>query len=175
MSTEDPTPKTHTDDTEPMALKDILGREKRCQTILDKRPDDDGARMEMAWCLLMQAVHRQGQESVIHKIAPLINTQSVALGDEVEPLTHRESRWLFAESLKHSYVVSKLSSNPKWQQEAERLKELIVISAGEDALVDAQGDSATAITQLARDIARRQANRRHRRHRPSRRSFGNQP
>ncbi len=169
MSTEDTPHIKHSNDTDPLALKDILGREKRCQIILDKRPDDDGARIELAWCLLMQAIHREGQESVINKVAPLINTPLTKLFGDAQQLTQRESRWLFAESLKHSFAVSKLSSNPKCLQEAERLKELIKISAGEEVIMDVEDISAKVMSQLSKEISRRPAYYRYCSHRPLRR------
>lgn|GEM_PF-4592787 len=154
---------------DPLGVPEMLAQEKKCQRILARRPDDYGARMQMAWCLFLQAIHREGQESVINKIAPLYPKEIIKLTGDAAVRFHRESRWLFAESLKHSYAVSKLSSNPKFLQEAERLKELVKISAGEEMIMDVEDSSAVAISHLTKEISRRPEHRRCSSHRPLRR------
>jgi hypothetical protein len=136
---------------EPSLLEvDSLKRvEHLYRTRLTSEPTDMIARVSLAWCLFMQALHRAGQESVLQQI--------VAAGETADPERRvsdgREgSSDLLRDCLRQAIMVIQLSPDQGDREDVERLHALVKLSGGDRALSEASEEAARILTDMTREI-----------------------
>lgn len=131
-------------------------------------PGDTVARVSLAWCLFMQALHRAGQESTVTPVLELAVPPEPVDGDPQK--SDRDSAVLLQDCLKQALAVLQLSPDPRDRSDVERLQSLVKLSGGDALLADAEEQSRRILTQLTREMMNTDAarNRRFRRS-PSRR------
>lgn len=157
---------------EDRALKvDALWRVERVyrKQLLDE-PGDTVARISLAWCLFMQAIHRAGQESTVTPVLELAIPAEPS--DEDSPVGDRDSAVLLQDCLRQALAVLQLSPDPRDRSDVERLQALVKLSGGSELLADAEEQSRRILTQLTRemmntDAARSRRSRRTPNRRPS--------
>lgn len=119
---------------------------------LQEEPGDTVARVSLAWCLFMQALHRAGQESTV---SPLLEVTCSHDHPEVEVETEvheRDSAHLLQECLRQTVAVLQLSPNPRDHSDVERLQTLVKLSGGESLLADTEDQARRVITRLAHEL-----------------------
>jgi len=115
-------------------------------------PADNFARVNLAWCLLLQVLHHAGRESVL---AELVGS-SCQLDERLEAIINstldREVGSLLEECLRQSFTVRHLSSNPDEHEDVARLQQVIRLVGGEEAISRAEADAMRMANQLATAI-----------------------
>ena len=126
--------------------------ERLYRSRLTTEPADMIARVSLAWCLFMQALHRAGQESMLREI--------VAAGAAVEPgrgapapaCSGARSDDLLRDCLRQAIAVTQLSSAPEARDDVERLHTLVKLSGGDRALSEASEEAARILMDVTREI-----------------------
>jgi hypothetical protein len=119
---------------------------------LVEEPGDTVARVSLAWCLFMQALHRAGQESTTPALLELpVSLDAVEL--EPDPRAReRDSAHLLEDCLRQTLAVLQLSPNPRDRTDVERLQALVKLSGGEALLADAEEQARRVLLQLTREM-----------------------
>jgi hypothetical protein len=126
-------------------------------------PGNAHARISLAWCLLVQALLRAGQESVLDRLGGEGQDHAAAARRVLE----QDAGSLLGDCLRQTLTVQQLSTDPQVQGHAERIQALVRLSGGDQALRDANEDAAQALAAITREL-RPAAPRRSLRRRPRR-------
>ena len=136
----------------PPVLLDIAGlhiAEAGYRECLQTQPDNTAARLNLAWCLFVQALHRGGIESVCMVEAD----QPVMAPIKCSRATgERNSSALLQECLGHAFMVRNLSVGRKDIQDAQRLQALVRLSGLQDAAKSAEAQSMDWLIALSCEI-----------------------
>jgi hypothetical protein len=131
---------------------------KRVEEIYRKRlveePGDMVARLSLAWCLFMQALHQAGQESLLAALAEAGKGQEMPLDEQASPAPDHDSSELLTECLKQTITVMQLSPNPQDRTDVERIQALVRLSGEEEALSEAEEEAARILGEMSRAILR---------------------
>lgn len=120
---------------------------------LVEEPGDTVARVSLAWCLFMQALHRAGQESTAPALLELPAAALDAVELEPDPRAReRDSAHLLQDCLRQTLAVLQLSPNPRDRTDVERLQALVKLSGGEALLADAEEQARRVLLQLTREM-----------------------
>jgi hypothetical protein len=137
---------------------------------IEKEPVDTGARLRLAWCLVMRAFHEAGREEMAWSLCssnPTRVTVAPTQGDDhgsCEPIQAASlqvgtpespggsSRCLLAGSLRQASMVLELSTSQEERREAVKLRELIRLSGAQHAITAADDESEQVLSELTRDI-----------------------
>lgn len=119
---------------------------------LIEEPGDTVARVSLAWCLFMQALHRAGQESTATPLLDVTIPPDTVESEPESDALHRDSAHLLQECLRQAIAVIQLSPNPRDHSDVERLQSLIKLSGGEALLADAEEQARRILTQLTREL-----------------------
>lgn len=108
-------------------------------------------RVNLAWCLLLQALYQSGQETVIaeHKGSEVgSQNQDPDAGLAPGP----DARHLLQECLRHSVTVRHLSARPANHLDIEKLQALVVLAGGHELLLSAEEGGAVVRDNIARAV-----------------------
>jgi len=122
----------------------------RQQLVAD--PADMMARISLAWCLFMQALHRAGQESVLTELATASESEGGELGCAIQSILHEDADELLKECMRQTITVMQLSADPQDHTDVVKLQELIKLSGGGKAVSEAEAEGATILAQVTREI-----------------------
>jgi hypothetical protein len=130
---------------------------------LVEEPGNTVARVSLAWCLFMQALHRAGQESAVNSVLELALPADPGVSDGHS--ADRDSAVLLQDCLRQALAVLQLSPDPRDHLDVERLQALVKLSGGAEILADAEEQAHRILTQLTRemmnsDVARSRRSRR---------------
>lgn len=151
----------HTDKTKTIDIENLLTVENRCRQQLGDNPIDMDARLSLAWCLFMQAVHEAGREARLPEEieAPKNGTANGALngkaadtGDEGARMAHRPAYHLLRDCLNQTVTILQLSPHLQDQREAQRLQSLANLSGNEQAVLEANREGERIVEELTHDI-----------------------
>ena len=117
---------------------------------LDVEPSDMVARVSLAWCLFMRALHRAGQESVIQAIT--ITGRTEPAEDSSPPSIGTDAGSILKDCLHQTIAVLQLSGNPQDRTAVRRLQSLVRLSGGEKAVSDAEEEAARILYAVTREI-----------------------
>lgn len=115
-------------------------------------PGDTMARVSLAWCLFMQALHRAGQESTAPMLLELPVPPDTGELDPDPLARERDSAHLLQDCLRQTLAVLQLSPNPRDRTDVERLQALVKLSGGEALLADAEEQARRVLLQLTREM-----------------------
>ena len=122
----------------------------RQQLVAD--PGDMMARISLAWCLFMQALHRAGQESIVAELAVASEGQGEELNSAIRSILDEDADNLLKECMRQTITVMQLSSDPQDHTDAEKLQALIKLSGGGKAVSEAQAEGANILAEVTRQI-----------------------
>jgi hypothetical protein len=117
---------------------------------LVEEPGNTVARVSLAWCLFMQALHRAGQESAVNSVLELTLPADSAANDGQS--SDRDSAVLLQDCLRQALAVLQLSPDPRDRLDVERLQALVKLSGGAEILADAEEQAHRILTQLTREM-----------------------
>ncbi|MCC2669055.1 MAG: hypothetical protein K0Q72_1526 [Armatimonadetes bacterium] len=137
---------------------DALWRvERMYRQRLTDEPGDMVARVSLAWCLFLQALHRAGEENALTGIDSALEeagipiTEMLELGED-DGEEGRAADRLLEDCLRQTVTVLQLSPDPRDRTDVERLQALIRLSGGEAAIADAEDQSRQILVQLTREM-----------------------
>jgi hypothetical protein len=113
-------------------------------------PADTSARVDLAWCLFMQALHRAGQESASRDHVPPCDHASVTVCGAAK--ADRDAIELLKDSLRQAYTVMHLSSRAEDQMNAKRLHMLVKLSGAVDMVSEAATEASKILDEITSDI-----------------------
>ena len=127
----------------------LRNAEKRYRKSLQTHPDNTSTRLNLAWCLFMQAVHRSGQETVLSNLTEP-STDLLKLIANSGP--DRDADALVKEFLSHICIAKNLCVENDDVVEATRLHSLVNLSGLQDAVRRAEEVSLEGIYDLSWEI-----------------------
>lgn len=136
----------------PVVDTDALARVERLyRDLLSAQPCDNLARLRLAWCLLLQALHQAGRESAVNELLHLSPGDSLDASYAAPP--GRDAQTLLRECLRQTITVRHLSPAQTETSEAEHLQSLASLSGSGQSLLEAEQEALEALQRLARDIS----------------------
>jgi hypothetical protein len=146
------------DDIQEVFDPDVLKRlERSYRRHLAKKPEDMGARINLAWCLFMQALHQAGQESILRIFREVDTGTDSQRGNRIRTDLDTDALQLLKECLQQMHTVQQLSLHARERVDVEKLQALIRLSGGERAVVEAEKETLRALIKLAQEILQRSA------------------
>jgi hypothetical protein len=132
---------------------------RRVETLYRSRllaePGDMVARVSLAWCLFLQALHRAGEERMLHALVPGSENGAASASTPKRAANgHEDAETLVRDSLRQAVTVLQLSPDPRDRVDVERLQALITMSGGGQAVCDAEADAARILAEVSREIMR---------------------
>lgn len=128
---------------DPPGLKEA---ESAYRFVLRREPDNMEARINLAWCLLLQALYLSGQESArAEQHDSRGETHSVSTGSSA---ADPDARHLLQECLRHSLTVKHLSAHPSNRLDVAKLEELVLLAGGKELLLSTEEGGARIIDNL---------------------------
>lgn len=125
---------------------------------LEQEPGDTGARLRLAWCLVLEALYRDGKESMRAQLLAALegmdeqsSSQIRALLTATEPAA-RGARSLLKCCLHQAVIVTQLSLDPEEKRDAERLRTLVRLSGGEEAVLHADDEANRILGEITRAL-----------------------
>lgn len=119
-------------------LEALEKTEKSCLNCIEEDPADSSARLRLAWCLIIAALYRSGQESVF--------------ADQLTLVTYtpdRTAKNLLEEGLLQATIVSDICTDPDLKLEVENLRKIVEICGGGRSLAKANTESNAIFRRLA--------------------------
>jgi len=121
---------------------------------LRSRPEDTALRLSLAWCLLVQAIHRSGQETVLAYSARTRGSVPPADTATAAGTAQRSAHALFKDSLFHTVTVQHMSLLEEDQLEVARLHSLVALAGAQELSNEAEAQSVQRLAALARAVMR---------------------
>jgi hypothetical protein len=117
---------------------------------LAHEPDDAVARLSLAWCLFMQALHQAGRESA------LAGTPRDERGGEefpLQPVVNVQARQVLLDCLRQTTAVTHLSRRAQDHRDVEKLRALVRLCNGDAVMSEAEAEAVQILEQLARETS----------------------
>jgi hypothetical protein len=116
---------------------------------LEKKPEDMRLRINLAWCLFMQALHQAGQEALLRSLQ-----ENGIIHKEVGMALEAEAQQLLRACLRQTYTVQQLSQRQQEHEEAGRLQSLVKQSGGEHLAQEVERMAMGSLLDLVQEIRR---------------------
>ena len=108
--------------------------EEAYRFVLRQEPDNMDIRVDLAWCLLLQALYLSGQETAVAaQNIPEDGAFSQAVVSDAAPAP--DAVHLLQECLRHSLTVKHLSAHTANQIEVEKLVSLVLLAGGKEHIL----------------------------------------
>lgn len=124
--------------------------ESTYQIQLEVEPSNLDIRLDLAWCLFMQALHEAGRESL--RVPLPSNDQDLdraVLYREIR-LFEQKSYTLLKSCLRETFTIMQLS--PITPKEVSKLHTLIRLSGAGEAFAEAEDEAMKVLARIGRDI-----------------------
>lgn len=129
---------------DPPGLKEA---ESAYRFVLRREPDNMDARVNLAWCLLLQALYASGQEAALAAQTEGEDTADLHLPTSA-PTTGSNAQHLLQECLRHSLTVKHLSAQPANRSDIAKLEELVLLAGGKEMLLSSTEGGARIIDNI---------------------------
>jgi hypothetical protein len=126
--------------------------ELACRDQLEHTPENCEARLRLAWCLFLEAVHEAGRVRGVSAVVREMKDRGAQARAPGEPV--REPDRLLRECLKHATAVRQLSPDPNDHVMVEQIRTLLVESGQGDAVRAAQAEGDRILKELTDAILR---------------------
>jgi hypothetical protein len=108
--------------------------EEAYRFVLGREPGDMDTRVNLAWCLLLQAIYQSGQETLLAEHPNLYTEDELPSATPILP-PGPDARHLLQECLRHSLTVRHLSAREANQIDVEKLEALVLLAGGKELLL----------------------------------------
>ena len=117
-------------------------------------PSDPLARVSLAWCLLMQALLRAGQESVLQALVRDEEGSEEPIDLAASSMLDQDAADLLEDCLRQTLTVRQISADPAAHLSAERILALVRLSGGAPAVTAAEAAAARKGGEVTRQVLR---------------------
>ena len=127
--------------------------EEAYRFVLGREPDNMDIRVDLAWCLLLQALHQSGQETMpAERQGTEVNVEYRVAVADLSP--GPDARHLLQECLRHSLTVRHLSAQASHQVDAEKLESLVLLAGGKEILAATEAGGSRIREDIVRALWR---------------------
>jgi len=118
---------------------------------LTHEPQDTVARLSLAWCLFMQALHQAGRESALGRVpvAPVPLPPPQESPSAVDP----EARQFLLDCLRQTTAVVHLSQSAQDRRDVEKLRALVRLCNGDEVMSAAEAEAVRILDEITREIS----------------------
>ena len=144
--------------TIPLDIDRLKQSERAYNAHLRKEAADTGVRMTLAWCLALQAIYEAGQTHALAALRSVSETLEEPVGrclrGALQEVGAPEPNvpYLLRSCLQQVVAVTHLSANPQERKDAEKLRALLELSGGEQALLEADESSERILAEITNAI-----------------------
>ena len=137
---------------DPIRLDALKTAEAAYRTQLASDPCDTHARMKLAWCLFVQAVHAAGRESLFHQGHEGSAPVDERLPHLLESIRENDVDHLLRDCLRQTTAVLHLSKEQRERTDVEMLQTLIGMAGAERWTHDTSREADRCLYNIARAI-----------------------
>jgi hypothetical protein len=125
--------------------------EKTFRERLLTQPDNMEARLNLAWCLFIQAVHQSGQEMALLNPVPEYDRTAISSADSESKADSALS--LLQDCLCQTYTIKHLSLSSEDHKAIERLQVLFALCGAQEQAVHAERRAIEKLIRLASAVS----------------------
>jgi hypothetical protein len=118
---------------------------------LEKEPDDMNARLSLAWCLFLQALHQAGRESVAQALVARAE-ETETTDDSTHSLLDKNARALLREALQQAAAVRQLSPHPQDSTYMNLLQSLASLSGASQIVSGTEQEADRILSKLTSEM-----------------------
>jgi hypothetical protein len=115
-------------------------------------PDDMGARVGLAWCLFMQALHQAGRENLLTALVTKEEEREEPVSAILQSVLNTESLDLLKGCLQQAITVRQLSPREEERREVEKLQELAKLAGAEQEVREAEVEGLKILMELTQAV-----------------------
>lgn len=132
---------------------DVMTRLERIyRRRLAEEPGDMDARVGLAWCLFIQALYQDGQQSMLTALVAAGDGKEEQASVVIRSIAERDASHLLKDCLKQALTVQQLSPHPQDRSEVEKLQALVKLSGAGRAVIEAEDENARILAEITREI-----------------------
>ena len=132
---------------------DVMTRLERIyRRRLAEEPGDMDARVGLAWCLFLQALYQDGQQSMLMALVAAGDGKAEPAQAAIRSIAGRDASQLLKDCLKQAITVQQLSPHPQDRNEAEKLQALVKLTGAGRAVLEAEDENARVLAEMTREI-----------------------
>ncbi len=128
--------------------------EKSYRDLLEVEPGAMDVRVDLAWCLFMQAVHMAGQESAIRNNGLSSTGNSVWPTPSTALTMQAQAQMMLNECLQNAVTVTQLSTSRQDQMVMNKLETLVKLACGEKLISSARINASRILADLTQAVMR---------------------
>jgi hypothetical protein len=150
------------DGTTPVFDMDTLSQtEEAYSARLEQEPGDTGARLSLAWCLIIKALHRAGEEKIVARLVSAVDgldeetsrqIQAALAPEATLEQPERDARALLKSSLHQAVMVVQLSRDPREKRDAEKLRALVHLSGGRQMIQESDDEAKRVLEEITQAL-----------------------
>ena len=125
--------------------------ESAYRTSLVSDPADTAARLRLAWCLFVQAVHQAGRESILDSIHST-GSESEAMRGVIRSIQETDVDHLLQDCLRQTTTVMQLTRRPHERTDVEMLQMLVKLAGAEEWAADADREAASRLRDITQAL-----------------------
>jgi hypothetical protein len=134
----------------PVSIEMLRVEERGHRRRVDHDPMDTCSRMNLAWCLFVQAMHQAGGENALANLQETGAVSECRRGASIR--LDCDAEHLLRECLRQMSAVCELSRDPGDMADVERLRYLVVVSGAEAAMREADEEAARLLAGMGRAV-----------------------
>ncbi|MFN3649705.1 MAG: hypothetical protein ACK47B_08985 [Armatimonadota bacterium] len=115
-------------------------------------PSDHNARISLAWCFFIKALHHSGRESLLRMLSESDDEEDLLTAERLRRFLDADTGELLSDTIRHTVTARHLSRDPEVQMEVTRLEELIMLSSGAESLPEAERTAWKTIVRVTREL-----------------------
>ena len=137
---------------DPIRIDALQTAESAYRNQLASDPCDTQARVKLAWCLFVQAVHAAGRESLFHEVHEGSVRVDERLPRVIEAIRENDVDHLLRDCLRQTTAVIHLSKEQRDRTDVEMLQTLIGMAGAERWTYDTSREADRCLYNIARAI-----------------------
>ena len=128
----------------------LLARHERlCRTRLAREPGDLLARVGLAWCLFLQALHLDGHDNLA---AAFIESGIRLKPPRRDSTQDGVARDLLNDCLLQANIVRQLSGDGRFDSDVQKLQGLVKLCGAEEAVREAKDDASVVLDRVMQEL-----------------------
>jgi len=137
---------------DPIRIDALKTAESGYRNQLASDPCDTQARVKLAWCLFVQAVHAAGRESLFHEVHEYSEPVDERLPNIIDAIRENDVDHLLRDCLRQTTAVLHLSKEQRDRTDVEMLQTLIGMAGAERWTHDTSREADRCLYNIARAI-----------------------